>query len=673
MSVARPADGESGERGRIWVLAACGALALVRLWLTVGDGVTAVPYNGFDDGLFVNLAQHLAAGRWLGPYNEMTLIKGPFYPMWVAAAFRSGIPLLLAQHLLYVAACALGVLALHPLLADRRAGLVAFAVLLFNPLSFAPDLADRVLRVGIYPALTMLVIACGVGVVARQERTPARLAPWCIGLGLSFSAFWLTREEGVWLLPVAGLLLAWSVARILRGRDAADTRSSRVVKVVLCVLPVTLWGVAVAGVSRVNKARYGIAAVTEIQATPFTAAYGALVRANDGRGPAQVPVPADTRARVYRVSPAFSDLKPYLEGDVGHRWAAYGCEAGLPCDDIGGGWFMWAFRQAAARAGHHTSGPEASRYYGRVAAEVNAACADGRLVCGRPRATLHPPLRADLAGPTVVAAGRVAVALAGFRETKQRTSPTYVSPAAQARFQTITRDHSPPPKEYLSVEALGVSSRGPVEVVVRGPDGAAIPATLTRLPTPQLYRQALDLGMDNPHLREARIRVETPCITGCRLEARAGGVVFGRVPVHAGDPPLVTRDGGFQVVSTRHIAVRPPEDTPFGIVRRAARRALAALYGLGMPPLAALALGAWAVRTVGHLRQRRLPTLWVVQSTLLLAVLLRVGLLALIDVTSFPATGTRFLAPAHPILLLFTVLAGADMVRAWRERRPSAV
>lgn len=648
-----------------WLLAAL-ALAAVRLALTAGDGVTAYPDASLDDRLFIELARHLAAGAWMGPYDAMTLTKAPFYPMWIAAAYRAGVPLLWAQHLLYAAACALAVLALLPLGLGPRWGLGAFALLLFNPITFDPEVATQISRAGLYPALALLAAACAVGLWLRHDRAPYALAPWAAGLGLACAAFWLTREEGVWLLPAVALLVGWTAARAVR--DPAATARSRAAKLALCLLPAALWGAGPAGVAQVNRARYGVRVVNEIQGPAFTAAYGALLRAAHGEAPGRVPVPAATRARLYGVSPAFAELAPMLEGAPGRRWMTQGCREGARCTDIGGSAFLWAFRQAAAEAGHHASAPEAARYYRRIAAEVNGACADGRLACGPPRATLRPPWRWDQAVPVLATSGRVAAAIARFRATEKRQSPTYGSEAEQALFRTLTRDRSAPPRRYLAIAAWGLSPRGAVEVTVRGPDGGAVPAAVTRLPTPEAYRLARARGLNDPRLKEAGIRIETPCLTGCVLEVGAGGAALAEVPIHPGSPPLVTPDLTFQVGSTRVTAVRPPDTTPTGVLVARVRRALTLLYQAVMPVLAALALGAYAVRTAGHLRRRRLPPAWVVATALLIGLAARVVVLALIEVTSFPTTLTPYLCPAHPLLLLFILLAGTDAVRGWRGR-----
>ena len=46
-----------------------------------------------DDRLYLRTASYLAQGRWLGPFDQFTLLKGPAYPAFVAAMYRSGVPL----------------------------------------------------------------------------------------------------------------------------------------------------------------------------------------------------------------------------------------------------------------------------------------------------------------------------------------------------------------------------------------------------------------------------------------------------------------------------------------------------------------------------------------------------------------------------------------------------
>lgn len=87
---------------RLWWL-----VAAASLWLRSGFPTRAIGGAIQDDALFVRLAGTIGQGRWLGPYDDLTLAKGVFYPFFILAAFAAGIPLNIAEHALYLAGCAL--------------------------------------------------------------------------------------------------------------------------------------------------------------------------------------------------------------------------------------------------------------------------------------------------------------------------------------------------------------------------------------------------------------------------------------------------------------------------------------------------------------------------------------------------------------------------------------
>ena len=141
------------ERFPAWFWAILVVLALSKLFLVQAQAVTTWEFSGYDDLLSLRSACWLARGDWLGPYDHLTLRFGPFYGIWIALAFLLGLPLLLSEHLLYITACLLTILAVRPLF-RRYASLIGiYTVMLFNPVSFMDGVASRVLRIGIYHSL----------------------------------------------------------------------------------------------------------------------------------------------------------------------------------------------------------------------------------------------------------------------------------------------------------------------------------------------------------------------------------------------------------------------------------------------------------------------------------------------------------------------------------------
>jgi hypothetical protein len=437
------------------------AVALFRLWLVKAQHLTALGGALHDDRLFLDNAVSLLKGNWLGAYNNLTLAKGPFYPFWIAAMSKLGVPLLLSQHLLYVTACAMFVIAAKPILRVPGITFPVFVALLFNPMSFSEPMTTQVIREGIYPALTLLVVSCVISLLVRADSSVKILALWAAGLGLVLSAFLLIREEGIWIFPFLCIIAGAAVLR-MRKRHAAWK--------ILCIiaLPFFLSGALLGGVAAMNKARYGSFAVSELKTPEFRGAYGALLRiSHDNRKPA-VLVPREVRSRLYEVSPAFAELKPFLEGDIGKRWLdvmentqklyekdpefAKRVRVYLDGDptgiwervlfdtnrDLMGGWFIWAFRDSVAAAGYHSSGATAAAYYRRLAAEVNGACAEGRLSCLGERSSLAPPWRDSYTPLCLKAAARGARAIVWFDWVNVSSNPSAGDEKSLQLFRDIT-------------------------------------------------------------------------------------------------------------------------------------------------------------------------------------------------------------------------------------------
>ena len=266
---------------------------MLYVWLVTARSITAVAPALTDDGLFVSQAEAILGGRWLGPSSDLTLVKGPGYPLWLALVHVSGAPLILAQACLYVATCALLVLATRPIVSRTWARWVLFTCVLFNPATWAGNATTRVVREGIYPSLTVLVLALAAGLALRLRDDARSWTAWAVSLGIAGSAFIMTREEGAWLLPSIALLVAFAVRWHWR----------RAIAAVLLTTAVGL--VPTLTVAAINRNRYGVFTTCETTSSYFQRAYGALARVKAERWNPYVPVPRDVRLKVAAVSPAF--------------------------------------------------------------------------------------------------------------------------------------------------------------------------------------------------------------------------------------------------------------------------------------------------------------------------------------------------------------------------------
>jgi len=361
---------------RFWLWAGI-LLTTYKVWLTRAQPVFAIGSAAHDDRLFLQLAESIINGRWLGTYSQMTLAKGPFYSIWVALLYWLCIPLGLGVQLAYAAACAGFARACRPAIRSGLALFAIYTVLLWNPMSFEVPTMGRIIRQQIYTPLGITIFAGLVALYCRRQENLSRQFPWAMLLGLAFGCFWLTREEGVWLVPsavlLAGAVLVWSFR--LSAAHGRTMLKSLGLAVIFGALPLLL-------VSWQNYRYYGWFGTVEFRAPEFNDAYGAMVRVKIGPALKHVPVTRQSREAMYKVSPTFARLQPYLEGDLGRGWAA-ASEAGthLPAEErqIGSGWLMWALRDTVAAAGFCHNAREALDFYRHMADEINRACEDGRL------------------------------------------------------------------------------------------------------------------------------------------------------------------------------------------------------------------------------------------------------------------------------------------------------
>lgn len=436
------------HRHRLWLALAL-ALTALKLWLSRGQGIHAIGGAGLDDRLFIELAQHLVRGEWLGPYNELTLAKGPFYPVFIAAAFLAGVPLFLAQHLFYAAACALFTRALRPTVTWSGARLAIFSLLLWNPMTFDAASMGRVLRQQVYGPLGLMIFAGLIALYLRRPGAARRQAPWALLLGLAGAAFYLTREEVIWLAPSvlllggACLFGSWQLSR-----DAARRTAGLLgLALLVAAVPVLL-------VCAQNKRHYGWFGTCEFRAEDFQDAYGAMLRVRAGPELPYVPVTREAREAMAAASPAFAGLQRRFEDGLARDWAANSeFLTGRPAAEgqIGGGWMMWAFREAAARAGHHGSAAQALAFYRQLARELNQACDDGRLAAGPARSGFMPAWRPEQTGPFVRTTIDFADFVVRFSRFSGRPPPSTGSPEELQLFRDLTRERLSPPEGELDV------------------------------------------------------------------------------------------------------------------------------------------------------------------------------------------------------------------------------
>ncbi|MEO0393586.1 MAG: hypothetical protein AAF213_10110 [Pseudomonadota bacterium] len=424
---------------RFWLYAAL--IGILSLWLRDGLPLWVIADAGHDDQLFLRQANAILQGQWLGTYDWVTHAKPPFYSIFIAIVFVLSVPLKIAEHTAYLIT---GLCLAHYIGQRAQAkaiGLACFAMIAFCPVLWHPEL-QRVIREGLYMPQTLGVFALAAYCFLAPGRTGWRRWLVLLFFGLFFAGFWITREEGIWLIPslvllaISGIIIDWHAM----GRTPGTLWGIAKRQVLNVSLMVVVMIMGVMSVGALNWAYYDSFRINDFQTRDFAAAYGAITRVDDPSAILLVPASRDTLDLIYAASPAAAELAPHLRGEVGKFWGEVGCEVRpIPgCEQILSGWFQWALRDAAAAAGHYASAPDASRYFKQLANEINKACDDAMLDCGPRRNTMMPRFTSDLIDPLLSALWDSTVLSAKQRDHQFGSMPTIGHPENRALFADMT-------------------------------------------------------------------------------------------------------------------------------------------------------------------------------------------------------------------------------------------
>lgn len=347
-----------------------------------------------DDELMFRAAQSITSGQWLGAYDWLTLSKHMLFPVWAALCHALHIPYLAAGQILACTAALACTFAFAPVLRRNKSRLILFLLLAFNP-AISGEFALRFYRDNIFPALCMFFFA-GICGYALRCRAPMRKGlPWLVLSGVGFACAWLTREDGMWLMPFA---LVGSIILIV---TALRDRIPTVQKALRCgvlLVPFALLLAGIWGFSAINQAYYGVFAVSDFSSGSFAEAMGAMNRVEAKEWKPRVSVPKSVRDQLYQEIPDLASLEHWMEEDDELRNSYLNPAIG----DYQAGSFYWVVRKAAAKEGVYDTAPQAEAYWKRVADQINAKCEDGTLPSiGGKRVGTAPPIRPEHVVPTL--------------------------------------------------------------------------------------------------------------------------------------------------------------------------------------------------------------------------------------------------------------------------------
>jgi hypothetical protein len=369
--------------GRIVFVAAVILLVATRL-IVSSDLAVEIVYGPHDDWLYVRRALQLMVDGTLGPYDSLVLVKFPGVSLWLAGLRLLGIPFLIGVTGLYVVA------GLYLLSAFIRCGtniwvaLAAFALYLFNPITFSFDWL-RVFREATDTELLVVMVAA-MGHILLDIGSDKR--PWIhvavFSVAFAFSLFMREENRLLW-----ALLLLFCAALIYRMRGRTRDRMAISIAALTIVLPALVGKGYELLLREFVEDRYGLPIIHDFSEGEFPRMLAAIRSVVNSKENRLVMVSQETLAKLKKEVPAFTPVAERLPAP-GPR--TYSCEYHGVCSEWSNGWMLFWVKDEAFQAGLTPNLKAAQAYFQRVRIDIERACEQGRLKCAHRGDGLLPPM-----------------------------------------------------------------------------------------------------------------------------------------------------------------------------------------------------------------------------------------------------------------------------------------
>lgn len=350
-------------------------IGIIKILLTTNLPIFANPNAGYDDALMVNLANSIADFHWLGAYSNVTLVKGPFFPFFLACCKWTGLSFLDAQTILYALGCVFFVCACDKMFKSKWTSYVLYLVMMMNPVTFSCETFQRVYRNGVVMGQELFVLGGIIAVYIRINQEIKSWVPWLLICGVGYVTMTYTRDDAIWCVPfvVVASVVIWGISAHKNG--IKQYRKNIKTAIVLAIPFIMMFGVTTI-ISTINYAVYGIYTVTDTSGTYFAKVIKTMYSVDDDVDVPCVSVSRDKLRKLYEVSPTLASIQDTIEERMNY-WEGNGH---IPGDgEVEDGFFYWGLRQAVEWTGYYESAEKSETFYKSVYEEIEAALNDGTL------------------------------------------------------------------------------------------------------------------------------------------------------------------------------------------------------------------------------------------------------------------------------------------------------
>ncbi|MBF0319990.1 MAG: hypothetical protein HQL01_09360 [Nitrospirae bacterium] len=614
-------------------------IAAVKLFLVSNIPMVVSGFAAHDDFLYINLASSILTGDWLGHYNELTLIRGVVYPLFIAFNYLLGLPLFVTQHFLFIFA---GLVFLYTISNFIKNYIILVAIFIFYV--FVPIQIQflSVIREGIYIPETVILFSTLFGLIIYRDYK------WALFAGIALVMVWFTREEGIWVLPSVAVTYV-----IIIFESKINNRDILVKILPILCLPIIMLLLFYSLNSLINNIYYDTYVVNELKQKSFLKAYGALTRVKPKKYIHQIPLQFSTMDDIAKHSPTFSKIKPLIIEDS-WNWARGG--------EIGDGMFIWVFRHSVKRAGYYKSAKTASQFFELLGDEINALCGRKALDCEPIRETLSPPFKKEyLYSFPKTFYEILKYSITSFQKIQRIEAVSVGEPEDFIFFQTITGNTIFPPKAaQVNPSVSGWAFKEnypPLEITIKSLSAVK----------PCSYKIERTKGTDvvqlkGPSADWSRFRFETQDTLCCISVYDNSSALLAEIPlksIHAG---FSFRDNNMELYidnvtpNTTYSAYSITKDIVKSL-KPVILDFITIIYSIYFYYLCFIALSCYLINLCIF---RKYTILFCFSTVIVVGILSRITMLSIIQITSFNVYYFRYVAPITMLFCIFIPLSIID-------------
>ena len=337
-----------------------------------------------DDDWMVSNAYWLVNGEFRRPWTILSMNKELGYPFFLAIARTLQTSPILLAHFIFVFVSWLLVRAMRQQM-STSINLLMLTALVLNPAIFGLT-ASRIYRDmwTIVLTLSLLILVLNIVNKARGNLRINKLVMVCT-LGFILS-LWLrmTRVDTYWVLIV---IFVPSIPTIFELISRTINHRRIELKAVhlgtaLLLASISLGQLIAPHVSsEINSRRYGVNLPDDFFVGEFSSLFKTWSAIKATSEVAYTPINQEQRLVAYGQSPLLQRLEPQIEGDFSSGWRSISCQATGVCDDIAGGYFAHAVRDAYAYAYPNSNGMQFQEFMKNANLELRMGCNKGEIPC----------------------------------------------------------------------------------------------------------------------------------------------------------------------------------------------------------------------------------------------------------------------------------------------------